>query len=167
MASEAISEHLILKKISGGACPQTPLACVCLGTHHPRCPPNLKYLPPPLEGDSGYEKLILVLEANCISNLSPNHTLPPPSLWLVCNQGNHSAVKTTNLFLQCGCVWEGGGGGGGGASLDLLIYACTGHGLNTLRRLQPLQKQRKTSPVSFAACVCILNVVQSTPNLLF
>ena len=24
---------------------------------------------------SGYEKLILVLEANCISNLSPNHTL--------------------------------------------------------------------------------------------
>ena len=25
--------------------------------------------------DSGYEKLILVLEDNCISNLSPNHTL--------------------------------------------------------------------------------------------
>ena len=25
--------------------------------------------------DSGYEKFILVLEANCISNLSPNHTL--------------------------------------------------------------------------------------------
>ena len=25
--------------------------------------------------DSGYEKLILVLEANCISNLAPNHTL--------------------------------------------------------------------------------------------
>ena len=23
------------------------------------------------------------------------------SLWLVCKQGNHSVVKTTNLFLQC------------------------------------------------------------------
>ena len=26
-------------------------------------------------GDSGYVKFILVLEVNCISNLSPNHTL--------------------------------------------------------------------------------------------
>ena len=26
-------------------------------------------------GDNGYEKFILVLEVNCISNLSPNHTL--------------------------------------------------------------------------------------------
>jgi len=31
------------------ACPQTPLAYVCLHTHHCRCPnPTLKYLPPPL-----------------------------------------------------------------------------------------------------------------------
>jgi len=47
MASVAISEHLIKKKI-GGSMPQTPLACVYLRTHHHRCPPNLKYLPPPL-----------------------------------------------------------------------------------------------------------------------
>ena len=26
-------------------------------------------------GDSGYERFILVLEANCINNLNPNHTL--------------------------------------------------------------------------------------------
>ena len=25
----------------------------------------------------------------------------PLSLQFVCNQGNHSVVKTTNLFLQC------------------------------------------------------------------
>ena len=32
-----------------GACPQTPLACACLRTHHHQFPPlNLKYLPPPL-----------------------------------------------------------------------------------------------------------------------
>ena len=62
MASEAISKHLTLKKNLGGACPQTPLACACLRTHHRRCidntavlyylwsvPPNLKYLPPPLD----------------------------------------------------------------------------------------------------------------------
>ena len=45
MASEAISEHLILINFSGGA---------CLRTHHRRCIDNtavlyyLKYLPPPL-----------------------------------------------------------------------------------------------------------------------
>ena len=48
MASEAISEHLILKEFSGEACPQTPLARACLRSQHHRCPPNRKYLPPPL-----------------------------------------------------------------------------------------------------------------------
>ena len=44
MASEAISEHQILKKFSGGACPQTPLACVCLRMHHRRCIDNTPVL---------------------------------------------------------------------------------------------------------------------------
>ena len=38
---------------SGRACPQTPLACACLCTHHHWCTPNLKYLPPPLGMESG------------------------------------------------------------------------------------------------------------------
>ena len=36
------------KIFSGGPCPQTPLGCACLCTHHHRFPPNLKYLLPPL-----------------------------------------------------------------------------------------------------------------------
>ena len=57
MVSEAISEHLILKFLSRGACPQTPLACVCLHTHHNQCPPpNLKHLAPPLEALRIYEQ---------------------------------------------------------------------------------------------------------------
>ena len=48
MASEVISEHLIFKFFSGGAGPKTPLVCACLHTHHHRCLPNHKYLPPPM-----------------------------------------------------------------------------------------------------------------------
>ena len=38
---------------SWGACPQTPLPCACLRTHHHWCPPNLRHLPPPLYLPSG------------------------------------------------------------------------------------------------------------------
>ena len=50
MALEVTSEHLILKKISGGACPHTPLVRACLCMHHHQCPPplNRKYLLPPM-----------------------------------------------------------------------------------------------------------------------
>ena len=36
MASEAISEYLMLKNFPGGACPQTPLPCSHLCTHNGR-----------------------------------------------------------------------------------------------------------------------------------
>ena len=36
------------KRFSGGACPRTPLVRACLRTHHHQCPPNRKYLPPPM-----------------------------------------------------------------------------------------------------------------------
>ena len=39
MASEAISEHLILKIFSGGACPQTPLVRACVRKHAPSSVP--------------------------------------------------------------------------------------------------------------------------------
>jgi len=48
MASEVISEHLILKKFGRGARPNLPSMRVYLRTHHHQCPPNLKYLRPPL-----------------------------------------------------------------------------------------------------------------------
>ena len=35
-------------RIFGGACPQTPLVCAYLRTHHHQCSPNLKYILPPL-----------------------------------------------------------------------------------------------------------------------
>ena len=48
MASEVISEHLILN-FPGGLCPHTCLACACLHTHHHCSFLNLKYLLPPLQ----------------------------------------------------------------------------------------------------------------------
>jgi len=39
------------------------------------CARTTEWLPWLQLGDNGYEQFILVLEVNCISNLSPNHTL--------------------------------------------------------------------------------------------
>ena len=49
MASEVISECLIFENFSGGACPQTPLACSHLSTHNGHT--SLKQLPPALHLD--------------------------------------------------------------------------------------------------------------------
>ena len=38
-----------LKNFSRGACPQTPLGCACVHTHHHQYPHNLSYIPPPLQ----------------------------------------------------------------------------------------------------------------------
>ena len=51
-------------------------------------------------GDSGYEKLILVLEANCISNLSPNLTLTTDNPQNICE-----GVTTTTIYT-CICFWQ-------------------------------------------------------------
>ena len=37
----------------------------------------------------------------CAISLQHQSKPQPLSLQFVCNQGNHSVVKTTNLFLQC------------------------------------------------------------------
>ena len=67
-------------------------------------------------------------------------------------------------FPGCVCVCVGG-------ALDpqLIMNELHGHGLTTSRQFQPLQNKQKTSPITFSACVCILevlNVVQSTPEQL-
>ena len=45
---------------SGGTCPHTPLVHACLHTHHHQCPPNHKYLLPPMcrEEGTSYEDLV-------------------------------------------------------------------------------------------------------------
>ena len=45
----------------------------------------------------------MVCEASSMVSyaISKIHNTQPLSSQLVCNQGNHSVVKTTNLFLQC------------------------------------------------------------------
>ena len=46
------------------------------------------------------DKLGGCLSGCLVQLLSNNNKKKTPSLQLVCNQGNHSVVKTTNLFLQ-------------------------------------------------------------------
>ena len=50
--------------------------------------------------DSGYEKFILVLEANCISNLSQNHTLTTDNPQNICERV--TTTKFQKIWCFCG-----------------------------------------------------------------
>ena len=94
-----------LKKFSGGAWPQTPLACACVCTHHHRCPPNLKYLPPPLlvsqaRPTSAREGKGLV---NCVYKPCP--AAPCSAVQSHCSILSHDALRhclCTNSSLENG-----------------------------------------------------------------
>ena len=50
--------------------------------------------------NNGYEKFILVLEVNCMSNLSPNHTLQQTTLMQnICEQVTTAAFQIYDAFV--------------------------------------------------------------------
>ena len=93
-------------------CPQNPLGCACLHTHHHQCPPNFKYLPLPLWGKETLCQIDkIVLESYyfppkyfytlvlCIALCKAIHVYIPPAICTVTHQTLLLVIRVPTLFL--------------------------------------------------------------------